>query len=64
VSKSNRNIIRSLDSTRRFVQRPRHRLIAVASLGRLPRNRSIQSGLLVILEPPCQIGGALLALRH
>ncbi|GFU38041.1 hypothetical protein TNCV_2086261 [Trichonephila clavipes] len=26
---------------RRFVQRPRHRLIAVASLGRLSRNRSI-----------------------
>ncbi|GFU66389.1 hypothetical protein TNCV_291871 [Trichonephila clavipes] len=55
-------------------QRPRHRLIAVASLGRLiavaslgrlPRNRSIRGlVLLVILEPSCQIGGALLALRH
>ncbi|GFY31025.1 transposable element Tcb2 transposase [Trichonephila clavipes] len=45
-------------------QRPRHRLIAVASLGRLRAIVLYQSGLLVILEPPCQIGGALLALRH
>ncbi|GFW51256.1 retrovirus-related Pol polyprotein from transposon 412 [Trichonephila clavipes] len=44
--------------------RPRHRLLAVASLGRLLRNRSIRVWLFVILEPTCQIGGALLALRH
>ncbi|GFU35689.1 hypothetical protein TNCV_2099691 [Trichonephila clavipes] len=40
VSKSNRNIIRSLIPRGVSFQRPRHRLIA-ASLGRLPRNRSI-----------------------
>ncbi|GFV86696.1 hypothetical protein TNCV_3964261 [Trichonephila clavipes] len=44
---------RSLDSTRRFCSSaPRHRLIAVASLGRLPRHRSIHSSLVyfVILK--------------